>query len=91
MHKLKNWVLHGIAIGIIGFVVLLAVSFFFFHFRPLKSGAGVPHLSGIRLRQGEGFLLRPLFQSLVEWLHLAHLIPRVIVDLAGTALGREGT
>ena len=28
MHKLKNWVLHGIAIGIIGFVVLLAVSFF---------------------------------------------------------------
>src|SRR5699024_12103190 len=31
----------------------------------------VPHLSGIRLRQGEGLLLRPLFQSLVEWLHLA--------------------
>ena len=28
MHKLKNWVLHGVAIGIIGFVVLLAVSFF---------------------------------------------------------------
>ncbi len=28
MHKLKNWVSHGIAIGIIGFVVLLVVSFF---------------------------------------------------------------
>ena len=28
MSKLKNWVSHGIAIGIIGFVVLLVVSFF---------------------------------------------------------------
>lgn len=28
MSKLKNWILHGAAIGLIGFVVLLAVSFF---------------------------------------------------------------
>lgn len=28
MSKLKNWVSHGVAIGLIGFVVLLAVSFF---------------------------------------------------------------
>ena len=28
MSKLKNWVSHGAAIGLIGFVVLLAVSFF---------------------------------------------------------------
>ncbi len=28
MSKLKNWIVHGIAIGIIGFVVLLVVLFF---------------------------------------------------------------
>ena len=40
---------------------------------------------------GEGFLLRPLFQSLVEWLHLAHLILRVIVASAGIVPGRDGS
>lgn len=28
MSKLKNWIVHCVAIGLIGFVVLLAVSFF---------------------------------------------------------------